>query len=87
MAKTFFLIIILVLMAACVSVTIPDKNYCVADSDCVPAKCCHANESVNKIMSPNCQMISCSQECVPGTIDCNQGEIKCLNNECKVRIF
>ncbi len=86
MTKKLFLIVFLFVLTACVP-TIPDKKYCVADTDCVPATCCHPSDAVNRVVAPNCKMIDCSMECSHGTIDCGQGEIKCVNNECKAVIF
>jgi hypothetical protein len=61
----------------------PEKK-CFHDSDCVPAVCCHPADTVNKENAPLCEKIMCSQECVPHTLDCGQGEIKCIKNECKI---
>ncbi len=62
----------------------PAEKQCSADRDCVSAQCCHAADAVNKDYAPDCRGILCTQVCQPGTIDCNQGEIKCIKNECAV---
>ena len=78
----FNLIIILLFITSCT--TVPLEKKCLQDSDCVPATCCHPTDAVNKENAPTCGKIMCSQECAPETIDCGQGEIKCIENECKV---
>ncbi len=75
---------ILLFLAACAPAAIPANKQCRQDSDCVPATCCHPKEAVNKDYAPDCQGLLCTQECVPGTIDCGQGEIRCEDRECKV---
>jgi hypothetical protein len=62
---------------------IEDKKYCLIDSDCVPASCCHANELVNKEYAPNCEGVVCSLEC-SGLLDCGEGKISCINNQCEI---
>ena len=57
---------------------------CSIDSDCVPASCCHADVCVIKLNTPNCSGIFCTMECQPMTMDCNQGECRCINSKCKV---
>ena len=56
---------------------------CSIDSDCVPAACCHPKGCVTKEQQPNCKGMLCTQDCEPGTLDCGQGECKCLNNKCE----
>lgn len=73
---------VLVLLVSCT--TVPAEKKCLQDSDCAPASCCHPVDAVNKEYSPHCEKVMCSQNCVPDTIDCGQGEIKCVNDECKV---
>lgn len=60
----------------------PAEKQCSTDSDCVPNKCCGGTDGINKNYGPNCQGILCAQVCTPGTISCNQGEIKCVSGEC-----
>ena len=57
---------------------------CSADADCVAATCCHASEAVPLSEAPECSGIFCTTECAPGTLDCGQGEIKCLKGKCEV---
>lgn len=63
------------------------KKKCNTDSDCVPAKCCHPDNAVNRAHAPDCQGVYCTQVCEPGTIDCNQGEIKCVEKQCKAVLY
>lgn len=58
------------------------ETYCTSNSDCVPDNCCHASSCVNKNNAPKCTGILCSQVCVPGTLDCNQGSCGCVKNKC-----
>ncbi|MFH0869403.1 MAG: hypothetical protein V1839_04205 [archaeon] len=61
---------------------------CESDSDCVPAQCCHATSAVNKLYAPDCSDAVCSIECVPKTLDCGQGTVKCTNGGiCVVRLY
>lgn len=80
------ILVALVFLVSCTTTTsnIPPDKQCSADSDCVKAACCHAIGAVNKNFGPDCTGMMCTTECVPGTLDCQQGEIKCLNNECTV---
>lgn len=65
----------------------PDNTrVCTVDADCVKAECCHARTAVNIQYAPKCE-VACSMECVPGTLDCGQGTIKCVNNQCTVIIY
>ena len=73
------LVIISTFLVAC-----SNSNECQADKDCVAASCCHASEAVPKGEGPDCTGQLCTMECVSGTIDCNQGKIKCLSGECQV---
>lgn len=63
-----------------------DPQFCLVDTDCVPAQCCHATSSVNARHAPDCTNVLCTLECRPGTLDCNQGEIRCASNRCVVII-
>lgn len=63
--------------------SIPENLRCSQDSDCVPASCCHASSAVDKQSAPDCKGIKCTMECAPNTMDCGQGEIKCVHNVCK----
>jgi putative hemolysin len=59
------------------------EGSCGSDSDCVKDACCHASGCVSKKNAPACKDIMCTQECVPGTLDCGQGSCKCINNKCE----
>ena len=84
-------ICILFLLVGCISnvdtsednekIDLNDKA-CSQDSDCVKASCCHATDVVNKENAPDCKGIMCTQVCEPGTLDCGQGQKKCLENIC-----
>ena len=63
---------------------VPEEKQCTTDADCVPAQCCHPDDSVNKDHAPQCEGIFCTEECRPGTLDCGQGSIKCLVGACTV---
>ena len=63
---------------------VDEELTCTQDVDCVPNKCCHADGTVNRDFGPDCMGQLCTMECVPETIDCGQGEIKCLDNQCQV---
>ncbi|MBI4979955.1 hypothetical protein HZC30_00180 [Candidatus Woesearchaeota archaeon] len=81
------LVISLVFVIACTQTkTIPENKSCAVDTDCVPAGCCHVNDSVNLKYAPKCEGMLCTMECVPNTLDCGQGEIKCVEGECKAMI-
>ena len=62
----------------------PAEKLCRADYDCLPAECCHAADAVNRDNAPDCSGVLCTAECQPGTLDCGQGEIKCLSGKCGV---
>ena len=59
------------------------KTLCERDDDCIADSCCHSRKCVAKSAAPKCSGIVCSQECVPGTLDCGQGSCSCVNNECE----
>lgn len=79
------IIVGLLFLAACASPVrdIPTDKQCRQDSDCVPSRCCHPDDTVNQDYAPDCKGLLCTQECVPDTLDCEQGEIKCVDGECK----
>lgn len=60
----------------------PLEKQCSTDADCVPAACCHATDVVNRAYAPDCSQQFCTAVCQPGTLDCSQGEIKCLKHTC-----
>lgn len=70
-----------IFLLACTA-EIPDNKKCQVDDDCVPNKCCGADDGVNKDHGPDCKGTFCTQSCTPGTIDCQQGEIKCVKESC-----
>ncbi|MFA6461696.1 MAG: hypothetical protein WCV90_05475 [Candidatus Woesearchaeota archaeon] len=86
--KNIILIIMMLLigifLVSCTSKDVSLEKSCQSDSDCVPASCCHAKEAVNSVYAPNCKEMFCTMDCEPGTLDCGQGEIKCVNKECVV---
>lgn len=61
----------------------PAEKACTVDADCVPAACCHAVDAVNKENAPDCRGVLCTAVCEPGTLDCGQGEVKCVSGQCK----
>ncbi|MBD3249746.1 hypothetical protein GF336_06900 [Candidatus Woesearchaeota archaeon] len=77
-----FSIFALVLMTACTS-----ELECTSDADCVPASCCHADSCVPKDRAPDCSETFCTQECVPETLDCNQGDCICQDNRCTTEFY
>ena len=80
MKKIILMLGLIILLVGCV----PTEKQCLKSNDCVPASCCHAKDSVNKNYAPDCEGILCSMECVPKTLDCSQGELKCVEGKCKV---
>ena len=76
----FSFILLSVLLVSCT----PAEKSCSVDTDCVQATCCHPTAAVPKEAGPDCAGQFCTQECMPGTIDCGQGEIKCLEGSCEV---
>ncbi len=78
------LLMLVIFMVGCAkTIPIPENKSCSADTDCVPASCCHPNDAVNKDFMPDCSSTMCTMECVPNTLDCGQGEVKCVEKECK----
>ena len=80
-----FSITCMLLLVSCTP-SVDSKSFCKEDSDCVPADCCHSTTAVNKEYSPHCEGVACTLECAPNTLDCGQGELKCISNECAVVI-
>ncbi len=58
---------------------------CVSDSDCVPEQVCHPTSCIN-LNYNKLNNFLCTQECMAGTLDCNQGSCKCMNNKCSAVI-
>jgi len=78
----FGLLLIGLFLVSCSSEV--DNTSCTFDNDCVPATCCHPAAAVNQENAPACGVTICTQECVPETTDCGQGEIKCVSNKCAI---
>jgi len=78
--------LILLLMSSLLISCTPAEKMCVEDADCVPADCCHSVDAVNKENAPDCSSVLCSAVCEPGTLDCGQGEAKCVSGRCKAVI-
>ncbi len=57
-------------------------KYCEQDTDCVAATCCHATDALARSYGPACTAVLCSMDCQPDTLDCGQGAVKCINNQC-----
>ena len=81
--KKYILLLVLLSAVLLISCT-PAEKVCSVDTDCVQATCCHPSAAVPKEAGPDCAGQFCTQECMPGTIDCGQGEIKCLEGSCQV---
>ena len=50
---------------------------------CVKAPGCHVSECVFADPAQEKQLQVCTQECVPGTLDCGQGSCQVIDGECK----
>ncbi len=81
---TLILTFFLFLLTSCAS--IPAEKQCSLDDECAAVECCHGENAVNKNFAPDCSKILCTSECVPNTLDCGQGEVKCVKGECKAVI-
>jgi hypothetical protein len=84
MMKKILTLSLLLVSLLLVSCSVPEEKVCTIDSDCVPATCCHASEAVNEEHKPDCAGRLCTMNCEPGTTDCGQGEIKCVEESCEV---
>ena len=60
---------------------VESAQFCIADSDCVPSDCCHASGCVSKSSARNCAGVFCTQNCVPGSLDCG-GSCACEGRRC-----
>lgn len=78
------LMFLLLLLTSCTS--LDAEKQCSVDADCVAASCCHPADAVNTMYAPDCQDVACTMQCEPGTLDCGQGRITCLENRCVVII-
>ncbi len=74
-------LILTIFLVSCASQT-PTEKQCKVDADCVPNKCCGATDGVNKDSGPDCEGILCAAVCNPDTIDCGNGQIKCIGHAC-----
>lgn len=83
----WFLVFSVILTACATKPSVPAEKFCESDADCVPAQCCHPDDAVNKDYAPDCSEVFCTMECRPGTIDCGQGEIRCVEKECQAVLF
>lgn len=59
------------------------RGYCVADSDCAPASCCHPGSCTGKNYKPDCRGVFCTEVC-SGPLDCGAGSCACVKNQCQV---
>ncbi len=84
--KPFFPVLFAFFLLSCMPQQATENMQCATDADCVPAACCHPKDAVNKAFAPNCEGIACTLECAPETLDCGQGEVKCVDNECKAML-
>jgi hypothetical protein len=88
--KRIILIFIAVLIALAVLLFYPKSigniSECESSSDCAPAGCCHAGSCVSADKKPDCSGIFCTQECVPGTLDCGQGSCACVSGKCTAKL-
>jgi hypothetical protein len=82
MRWNLLLMLLLVVLVSCTS--IPPEKQCTQDADCVEATCCHSSDAVNKDYAPKCEGALCTASCDPGTTDCGQGQVKCVQQQCEV---
>jgi len=86
--KSWIVAIILAIIALTAMIyygTMNKAPECNADSDCVPATCCHPDSCVSSANAPKCEGIMCTQECQEGTMDCGQGSCSCNAGKCGVK--
>ena len=63
--------------------TIPLENQtCTADTDCIPAQCCHPTSCMNQGSVRVCNLF-CTASC-EGPLDCGAGRCGCVNGICSV---
>ncbi|MBT3303883.1 hypothetical protein HN592_00685 [Candidatus Woesearchaeota archaeon] len=73
----------LILLLFVLALTACAPKECETSEDCIPASCCHASTCTTLTNAPSdCAFTFCSQECVPNTLDCNQGGCQCIKNRC-----
>jgi hypothetical protein len=62
------------------------SDACSADSDCVPATCCHATACVPASQAPDCSGTACTLSCdVP--LDCGGAKCACNQGKCAVEVL
>lgn len=83
MVRARYLILLISLFSLFIVSCTPAEKVCTEDLDCVPADCCHAVDAVNSENAPDCRGVLCSAVCEPGTLDCGQGEVKCISGRCE----
>lgn len=59
---------------------------CTADSDCVPASCCHSTSCVPRNQAPDCTDVMCTLDCKEGTTDCGGG-CYCDEGKCSTILY
>jgi len=64
---------------------VPEELQCNSDAECVPASDCHASTCINENFKQPSEVF-CTMNCEPGTLDCGQGECKCISNQCEAII-
>jgi hypothetical protein len=57
---------------------------CEVDADCVPEQTCHPSTCINEQNQEKMNVLFCTEECQPDTMDCGQGSCQCVNNQCAV---
>lgn len=82
--KIFWPILVFLFVVFIISAARVVTNESEESLECVKATCCHATECLPADQAPDCLDILCTQECVPGTIDCGQGSCQELKGECKL---
>ncbi|MBI2653253.1 hypothetical protein HYX02_00430 [Candidatus Woesearchaeota archaeon] len=79
--------ITMIFVSACTKInkgSIPPEKYCEKDTDCVPNKCCHAEDVVNIKYAPNCNGVGCTKDCRT-ILDCRFGTPICRYNQCTIK--
>ncbi|HLC52253.1 MAG TPA: hypothetical protein VJI98_03365 [Candidatus Nanoarchaeia archaeon] len=84
--KMWVILVITIFLVSCTS-QVQSNKQCAVDNECVPAVCCHAKDTVNQANAPDCSAILCSLECEPGTLDCGQGGLACVEGACTVVLY
>ena len=56
-------IVLIVLVSLLLVSCTPSEKACSADSDCVPATCCHPTDALNKAYAPDCGGTLCTDVC------------------------